>query len=588
MSKFDPTKEDQVSGKKWKRLRRIGVMTSAVIIIGIVMSLATGGFAIAGKNTTIWQWQHVGGAPCVPGGVQSQAQAEALLNDLDHPCGIQSLGYSVVQAKAAAVAEISDCKIYGWMILDKMLFAGGQVRQNVQLTDKRFASSGLPSYCFSIPVMSGDSKVDKSTEKQGKIVRNPDGSRTTTYFWFETTYHVLTYQKFATPQRCGNTSPLMKWDRKVVDRVDKKTRTETTPASKPKPPTPKPPKPPTPKPVPPAPGTSTIGLVKSAVVNLVIGNTTTKKDYVLTGGEFSFEVATAPKSDPTAFKVDGVVYNAATGKVKSDLGTRTVGDTVRFCEVVTKEGKTSSGWTPNVPCITLVVQDDASKNVASFLNTGVDYCINLAGLQGSVPSGWNQDGAGNCTQPAPPPAQKYQCSAHFADGQVKVGETAHLIIEPNGPMKSFSVDWGEGYAIGNDYNAYTTPGERHVVATVTYTNGTTSTCGDTVKVVPCPPPVVDVCPNLPGDQASVPEGYVLENGKCVKCPPPKQECKKGESRGKDGKCCPDDKKDEKGKNNDHGDKDRSDHGSSDQNGGGWDHNDDEHDDSSSDSDNHDS
>lgn len=43
---------------------------------------------------------------------------------------------------------------------------------------------------------------------------------------------------------------------------------------------------------------------------------------------------------------------------------------------------------------------------------------------------------------------------------------------------------------------------------------------------PTPPvvPPTDVCPNLEGVQASVPEGYVLQNGVCLPCPPPPPTC----------------------------------------------------------------
>lgn len=69
-------------------------------------------------------------------------------------------------------------------------------------------------------------------------------------------------------------------------------------------------------------------------------------------------------------------------------------------------------------------------------------------------------------------------------------------------------------------------------------------CGET-------PPVIDVCPNLGGDQATLPEGYELSLGLCVKpdpaptpeLPPVKtsheEKCPKGESVWK-GKCYPND------------------------------------------------
>ena len=42
----------------------------------------------------------------------------------------------------------------------------------------------------------------------------------------------------------------------------------------------------------------------------------------------------------------------------------------------------------------------------------------------------------------------------------------------------------------------------------------------TCPVVPVPPPVTDVCPNLPGDQPVVPDGFDLVNGECVPEPGP--------------------------------------------------------------------
>ena len=38
------------------------------------------------------------------------------------------------------------------------------------------------------------------------------------------------------------------------------------------------------------------------------------------------------------------------------------------------------------------------------------------------------------------------------------------------------------------------------------------------------PPLVDVCPNLEGNQATVPEGYTLVHGECVIVPPPVDVC----------------------------------------------------------------
>ncbi len=43
------------------------------------------------------------------------------------------------------------------------------------------------------------------------------------------------------------------------------------------------------------------------------------------------------------------------------------------------------------------------------------------------------------------------------------------------------------------------------------------------EVGPCVVPIIDVCPNLPGDQVTLPEGYVLELGDCVQDPAPPSE-----------------------------------------------------------------
>lgn len=87
------------------------------------------------------------------------------------------------------------------------------------------------------------------------------------------------------------------------------------------------------------------------------------------------------------------------------------------------------------------------------------------------------------------------------------------------------------------------------VACIRSTSIPYDTCDD-AKVKTPPPPVIDICPNIPGDQASIPPGYIIDkDGNCVLPPPPvidicpnipgdQTKIPPGYIKDKDGNCVP--------------------------------------------------
>jgi len=86
---------------------------------------------------------------------------------------------------------------------------------------------------------------------------------------------------------------------------------------------------------------------------------------------------------------------------------------------------------------------------------------------------------------------------HF-QRDVFFGET-----KPSDALNNFVVQWS---APSGTQNVFYAPGGGYF----------TGTCGTTPPHID--PPPVDVCPNLPGNQSSVPQGYRLSEGQCVLIP----------------------------------------------------------------------
>jgi hypothetical protein len=148
----------------------------------------------------------------------------------------------------------------------------------------------------------------------------------------------------------------------------------------------------------------------------------------------------------------------------------------------------------------------------------VDLCSNLDGNQAAVPEGYTRDAQTNiCTQvPVPTEAtavapEVVQSEACEVEGSYTIPVTAGVLYlldgEPltagthDGPVSGLvTAVEVEGYVLANpdfEFELLVEPAEA------------------------CPPEVlpteaVDLCSNLPGDQAAVPAGYELEKGTCVK------------------------------------------------------------------------
>ncbi|MBX9906889.1 hypothetical protein K2X96_03260, partial [Patescibacteria group bacterium] len=154
----------------------------------------------------------------------------------------------------------------------------------------------------------------------------------------------------------------------------------------------------------------------------------------------------------------------------------------------------------------------------------VDVCPNIDGVQATVPAGMTKDGAGNCITPPTTPSIVGSC----------VGTDVNISWSGGGPgvLYNYRVDaaassWTGSctslnpgdYCVNNSSAtslSFTgTPGQTynawvHAVNTVGVT--------DAVSVrFSCPAiPTVDVCPNIAGDQATIPAGMIKDTaGNCV-------------------------------------------------------------------------
>lgn len=146
----------------------------------------------------------------------------------------------------------------------------------------------------------------------------------------------------------------------------------------------------------------------------------------------------------------------------------------------------------------------------------VDVCSNIDGDQAVVPDGYTRDAQTNiCTQVPVPQAtavepEAVQSEACEVEGSYTIPATAgvqYLLdgVEVEAGTYDGPVD-GVLTAAGVDDTVLTNPDFEHMLVVE---------AAEDCPAEVLPTEAVDVCPNLPGDQEAVPNGYEMDKGKCV-------------------------------------------------------------------------
>lgn len=140
-----------------------------------------------------------------------------------------------------------------------------------------------------------------------------------------------------------------------------------------------------------------------------------------------------------------------------------------------------------------------------------DQCLNLEGIQETVPDGYYRSDDGNCYQDPGNEDMSVLCTVSNASPEVNELVTFTAVAE-NG-YQPYNYAWG-GDVSGSDPHIFTTfsdPGTYNANITVTDDGGES-------VMVSCPAVVVtsenDLCSNLPGVQTEIPDGYVAEGTYC--------------------------------------------------------------------------
>lgn len=148
----------------------------------------------------------------------------------------------------------------------------------------------------------------------------------------------------------------------------------------------------------------------------------------------------------------------------------------------------------------------------------VDLCSNLDGNQATVPEGYERDAQTNvCTQiPVPDEATAVEPTAKQSEeceveGTYSIPATAGVLYLLDGePLTAGTYDGPvEGVVTAVELEGY-------VLTNPDFEYQLLVEAAEACPAEVLPTEAVDVCPNLPGDQEAVPNGYEMEDGRCVR------------------------------------------------------------------------
>lgn len=148
----------------------------------------------------------------------------------------------------------------------------------------------------------------------------------------------------------------------------------------------------------------------------------------------------------------------------------------------------------------------------------VDLCSNLDGNQATVPEGYERDAQTNvCTEiPVPDEATAVEPTAKQSEeceveGTYSIPATAGVLYLLDGePLTAGTYDGPvEGVVTAVELEGY-------VLTNPDFEYQLLVEAAEACPAEVLPTEAVDVCPNLPGDQEAVPNGYEMEDGRCVR------------------------------------------------------------------------
>jgi len=155
-----------------------------------------------------------------------------------------------------------------------------------------------------------------------------------------------------------------------------------------------------------------------------------------------------------------------------------------------------------------------------------DVCPNIPGNQTTIPAGMIKNAAGNCVVPPP---DSPTCALSLSATPIIVDSSTRLdwVSTSSNHIVIKAIVGGTETTIQD--TAATTGSVVLTPATSTLYRATVTGLGGTAQcetsVVVTPKPITDVCPNIPGDQETIPSGMIKDSaGNCVTPPPDSPTC----------------------------------------------------------------